>query len=279
MLKVAKLFPFVGGAIKHKFISTTLIPGVIGDYILHLVCYLFVHTYCSRVAKFLPPTVPALRPSLCSISARRQLFVVVGIGGGPGHNPFLCPGLLGGVRAMCNPFLCPGLLGGSGPQSFPLPWPFRGEEGGSRGYKGLSFTFGLLNLRTDILFKSCNFSSSHRSRSTSVSLLYTCSAPAFCCGRHLRPYRSHPWIICKAFDSRPPPLLLSGQGREEKDASMRIAHSRAWCKTIRAKHAAHSGTCPGKRATCNGFRSQYVRRRRRSIVLSDAAPLRRPASA
>ena len=178
MLKVAKLFPFVGGAIKHKFISTTLIPGVIGDYILHLVCYFFVHTYCSRVAKFLPPTVPALRPSLCSIPARS----------------LPCPFWVGPGR---NPFLCPGLFWGSGLQSFPLPWPFWGE-GGSRGYKGLSFTVGLLNLRTDILFKSCN-SSSHRARSTSVSLLYTCSAPAFCCGRHLRPYRSHPWIIRKAF--------------------------------------------------------------------------------
>ena len=31
------------------------IPGVVGD--IHLVCYVFVHTYCSRVAKFLPPTV------------------------------------------------------------------------------------------------------------------------------------------------------------------------------------------------------------------------------
>ena len=57
MLKVAKLFPFVGGAVKHKFISTTLIPGVIGECLLHLVCYLFVQTYCSRVATFLPPTV------------------------------------------------------------------------------------------------------------------------------------------------------------------------------------------------------------------------------
>ena len=92
---------------------------------------------------------------------------------------------------------------------------------------------------------------SHRPHSTPISLLYTCSAPAFCCGR-LRAHTDHVHGL-HVQASRPPPLLLSGQGRKEKAASTRIVHSRAWCKTIRAKHAALSGTCPGKRATCNGL--------------------------
>ena len=57
MLRVAKLFPFGGGVIKHLFISTTLIPGVIGDCGLSLVCELFLNMYCSKVAKLFPSTV------------------------------------------------------------------------------------------------------------------------------------------------------------------------------------------------------------------------------
>ena len=47
----------------------------------------------------------------------------------------------------------------------------------SRSYRGLCFSFGLLHFHKYIIFKSCNIYSSHRPRSTSVPLLYTCSAP------------------------------------------------------------------------------------------------------
>ena len=57
MLRVAKLFPFGGGVIKHVLISSTLIPGVTGDCMLPLVCELFLHMYCSKVAKMIPSTV------------------------------------------------------------------------------------------------------------------------------------------------------------------------------------------------------------------------------
>ena len=57
MLRVAKLFPFGGEVIEHKFVSTTLIAGVIGDGCLPLTCYVLLHICCSRVAKLIPSTV------------------------------------------------------------------------------------------------------------------------------------------------------------------------------------------------------------------------------
>ena len=42
----------------------------------------------------------------------------------PSDDPFSALAFWGGPGR--NPFLCPGLLGGSGPQCFPLPWPFGG---------------------------------------------------------------------------------------------------------------------------------------------------------
>jgi hypothetical protein len=52
-----------------------------------------------------------------------------------------------------------------------------------RGYRGLCFIFVLLHVRKHKIFKSCKMSSSHRPRSTLVSLLYTCSAPQPCMPR------------------------------------------------------------------------------------------------
>ena len=43
MLKVAKLFPFGGGLLKPSFICATLIPGVIWDCLVSLICYLFIN--------------------------------------------------------------------------------------------------------------------------------------------------------------------------------------------------------------------------------------------
>ena len=86
--------------------------------------------------------------------------------GGPGYNPFLCPGPFGGRGAIGDcllPLVC------------------------------------YLFVHIYCSLKSCRIYSSHCPRSTFVSVLYTCSAPAFCCGRHSRSYRSHPWITCKGF--------------------------------------------------------------------------------
>ena len=155
---------------------------------------------CSRVANFIPPTVPALRPSLWSIPARRQLFVVVGIEG------------------------------------FPLPWPFRGE-GGSRGYRGAALggylcpgPFGgrgvsgviggivfYLGFGTSSYIHSAQDSqicSSHRPRSTSVSLLYTVYTyllgAIFLLWSPFAPIRTVHVHGLHAKASRPQPLLLSG---------------------------------------------------------------------
>ena len=49
-----------GGVIKHMFLSTTLIPGVIGDCALFLVCELYLNMYWRKVAKMFSSTVPAL---------------------------------------------------------------------------------------------------------------------------------------------------------------------------------------------------------------------------
>ena len=143
MLKVAKLFPFVGGAIQHMFISTTLIPGVIGDCLLPCVCYLFVHKLLFKSCKI----CSSHRPRSTSVS---RLYLL-------GAKFLLWSALRG--------FLCPGPFGGRG-----VPGVIGGRHwgvtsalalsggGGFQGLSGgLSCTLGLIPLRTYILLKIRTF--------------------------------------------------------------------------------------------------------------------------
>ena len=95
MLRDAKLFPFVGGTIKHMFISTTLIPGVIGDCFLPCVLPLRTYTPVQELQIFfLPPSPLYVRLSgLYLLGANFLLWSAL--------RGFLCPGPFGG-RARDN---------------------------------------------------------------------------------------------------------------------------------------------------------------------------------